>query len=614
MMLTSSGCRAVTRRPAWSRRGRLALTTALGFCLAFGCYMAAPVQADTPAEKPAITANTLPELDLEALVTQARARNQTFLKIPPGTYRLAKSGTELTGVEDLTIDGTGVTLVFSDSSRYGLYLVNSRRVTLRGFTLDFDPLPFTQATITRVAADGTRLDFRVHDGYPHLSAFPMGPQAYVFDGKTRLWKPGVGDLYGKVESLNPAEGSIDLGRKIPELSSVVPGDFLVFTSRGAGAVNLSRSSDVRVEDVTVLSAPGLGVSGRRMEGKNYFRFTVKRGPRPEGATQDRLVSTGADAFNYADSRQGPVVEKCDFSFMGDDAVNLHGPSWPVYKVEGNALWVLSSNGKTDFQSLFKPGDRVRIMEPRTFAVRGERALVSWEFDSETPVIAPEQFQQYWPQRTNRGKISCYKVTLNEPGLVQPGDFIDFPAANASGFTIRDSYFHDHRARSLRIQASDGLIENNRFERVKGSAISIGTEMAFWREAGWPTNITVRGNTIRDVGQGADIYQPGSYTPGAISLFVRLDKLEPGQAPHEINGIRILDNIIDGCSVAGIHVNVAREVLIRGNRLSRVNLQAAPQAGSRYGLVSNNPITVQNSVAVVQENNVGAAPVIAAAGR
>lgn len=48
-------------------------------------------------------------------------------------------------------------------------------------------------------------------------------------------------------------------------------------------------------------------------------------------------------------------------------------------------------------------------------------------------------------------------------------------------------------------ASNGVIENNRFERIKHAAITVGAEYGYWREAGWVENIQIRNNRIRDVG-------------------------------------------------------------------------------------------------------------------
>ena len=83
------------------------------------------------------------------------------------------------------------------------------------------------------------------------------------------------------------------------------------------------------QDVTFLAAPGCAYLGRYMRGDNYYRYTIKPGPPPPGATQPRLISTCADGLNIAFATKGPTIEGCHFSFMGDDSVNLHGVTFAV---------------------------------------------------------------------------------------------------------------------------------------------------------------------------------------------------------------------------------------------------------------------------------------------
>jgi len=45
-----------------------------------------------------------------------------------------------------------------------------------------------------------------------------------------------------------------------------------------------------------------------------------------------------------------------------------------------------------------------------------------------------------------------------------------------------------------------IIERNTFRRLKMNAITVGAEYEFWREAGWVEDVTIRDNTIEDVGR------------------------------------------------------------------------------------------------------------------
>ena len=101
---------------------------------------------------------------------------------------------------------------------------------------------------------------------------------------------------------------------------------------------------------------------------------------------------------------------------------------------------------------------------------------------------------------------------------------------------------------------------------KLNAITVGAEYEFWREAGWVEDVTIRNNTIEDVGRDGAMHNSGAYVLGAISVFGRTDQrsqlpLWPGNRDIVIEG-----NTIRDCPAAGIFVAAAKEVRVRGNRL------------------------------------------------
>jgi parallel beta-helix repeat protein len=151
-------------------------------------------------------------------------------------------------------------------------------------------------------------------------------------------------------------------------------------------------------------------------------------------------------------------------------------------------------------------------------------------------------------------------------------------------------------------AGDGLIENNRFERLTKSAISIGHELGFWREAGWVKNLRITGNTLRDIGVDASLSAIGSYVPGAIGIFVRTENGKPPYPPGNEN-ILIENNTIDGCSVAGIHVYAASGLVIRNNTLRNTNrVRAAGWTDPVNHLVTSGPISTEGVTGATLENN------------
>ena len=511
------------------------------------------------------------------------------LIIPPGEYRSDKT-IVMKKLTDLNIVAKGVKLIITKLVP-AVKISQCKNLSISGLTVDYDPLPFTQGTITSVNGDGY-ITLKIHEAYPRLDKNYKITRIHVFDKKTRLWKAGVGDIYGKITIISPDKARFKPNRPV----KLIVGDFVCLNIRKcAGVLIGGQSENIKFKKVTILSAPGVGILGRFGLGGDYFNVIIKRGPKPAGAIQARLISTSADGLNYAYTRNGPTLDKCDFSFMGDDGVNFHSVGFPIYKInDSNTILTIRPYGLEGFPEIVKAGDKLRLLSGRQYriisnvsirsikAVRGvkvPRAILDKLF----PIIRKKEEIKY----------TVYEIKSQTPfENVQAGDFFDIPAIAASGFTIKDSYFHDHRARGLRIMASDGKITNNRFVRIKQSAITLGAEYDHWREAGWVNNITVTGNHIEDVGTGSVIRETNSYTPGAICTFIRMRDYK--NCPQDNTNIIIGNNIVNKCPVSAVFINASKNITINNNKFIDVCYDKKAKAGSKYGFQSNEAINIINS--------------------
>lgn len=509
----------------------------------------------------------------------SEAKKSNIVTLPDGDVRVR--GTVRLGPEyrNLIIQGGKNTRLLSCSLTHLFYLDGCSGITLRNFSIDYDPLPFTQGTITEIS--GNRCRFKIHDGYPKISRIYLNHHPQFFDGKSRLMK------WQKTARANYGTGTRAVTDTIGEFTLLIPqdnlqtGDYVVLNYRPDCAIKIrGLSRDLAFENLTFYSAPGGGIMGRRMAGKIIVRGCRDiRGPLPPGAKEPRLLATCADAFNFASMRKGPVIENCEVEAIGDDSVNLHGSMFPVLKTEKNSFLTIQPYRPTEFKELLRNGDDARILDPESFAIKKTSKIVKAEI---IPDIPAAELRKLIPTYQGREYIT-YRITL-KGALPDAGDFVDVPAINCPGFIIRNNYFHNHRARGVRIMANRGIIENNRMEHLENSAISVGPEYAYWREAGWVFDIAIRGNHIRNVCLGGgNALSPGAYTPGAISTFVRK---ETG-APFFIGNrnLTIENNTVEGSPLAGIYLIATDGATVRGNTLKNVNdvkgLRTGADCGIRY---------------------------------
>lgn len=524
--------------------------------------------------------------------------------IPAGRVEV-KGKLRVRGARDMVIEGTGTTLVFSDRDGTTWSFDSCRNITLRGFTIDYDPLPFIQGRITERTDDGKRLDFTVHEGYPGLRAEDRAHyrQAYIFEPNQPRWKPWVPDLYPRrVDLVDERHGRLVMGSAPVCHELIQVGDRIVLTLRTGSAIRMNDCEDVRIEDVTFLAAPGCAYLGRYLRGDNYYRYTIKPGPPPTGATGPRLISTCADGLNIAFATKGPTIEGCRFSYMGDDSVNLHGVTFVVLERKTpQELIVGWPYSREQLATVIPTGATVRRLRRGNYQVLGTAKLTAFEPMRDRTPEHLKVIRSVWPRNAaDRG--TAFRMTLADPLLADAGDFLDVPDNNAPGFSIRDCVFEDHRARGLRIMASHGVIERNTFRRLKMNAITLGAEYEFWREAGWVEDVQIRNNTIEDVGRDGANQGGAAYVLGAIGVFGRTDRECRFNMWRGNHGIAIEGNTIHDCPQAGIFVAAARDVQIRNNRLENCFYRPGESAGKERGFALSGPIEARAAQEVTLEGN------------
>jgi hypothetical protein len=298
-------------------------------------------------------------------ITEAYRTGQKRIVIPAGTYYIkppsAGSHLQFHGMSDFEIDARDVHFVFTDQTRGGIEFLNCRSVRLRGASIRFETPPFTQAVVEGIAPDGAWYDVRVEKGYPtnfdDARYFPAQPIGYLFDSKTRWWKPGTYDLYGQaIKRLGTDRfrvfWNVPAG---PRLHPVAVGDLMGFRGSGPHNVTIVTSTRVSLIGVTIYNAGSFAVWESGGDGDNHYSITVKRGPRPPEAVTDPLFSSTADAFHSTDVRKGPVLEQCYFEAMADDGIAIHGTYSLVLRAEGNKFVINHGN--------FRPGDPLRLFDP-----------------------------------------------------------------------------------------------------------------------------------------------------------------------------------------------------------------------------------------------------------
>lgn len=545
-----------------------------------------------------------PVLDLQTQIDQTIADGETTLTLEPGCYKVPTT-IKVQNVDRFTLDGNGAKLLMPPKGEL-LAFFGVKDITVKNLTVDCDPLPFTQGTITKVSDDFREFEYEVHPGYPTLDGFMkthkrIGSSGiFVFDPKTLRWRQNVPDLYTRDSTMiTPTKGRFKFNHIMEGYRNIKIGDYVAFKNMQGNAFLFKGCGNITMEDVTVNTGPGAGFLMRTCYGAvKMARCKIERGSKPAGATHERLLSTVADGFNLAYSRKGVVMEDCEFSNMGDDSVNLHGTFMEIGEVENEKSIIIARQWSDEPMHQMRAGDLIRILDGKSFGMIAEAKLVKMATIT-PPAKLDAELRKKWKMPEN-GKIFYRRFVLDQPVKAEAGNKVEIPAIACPNFVFRNNYFHDHRARGLRLGASHGIIEGNRFERIKSTPISLGPH-AIHSEGGWVRDITVRNNTItescfdeRTINEGA---------PNAAAIVVQ-HFLHDKNIPYvkENKDIRIIDNTIDNVGGAGILATSVDGIKIEGNKFSRTQMLDCDQVGEDIRLTTKGVISLNYTKNVIIKDN------------
>jgi hypothetical protein len=138
-----------------------------------------------------VQAHALAANQIQNLIDQALLSGASEVVIPAGTYEVSDT-LRLNNIDNFSILADGVTMVLTQR-RQTISMDNCFNLLIQGLTIDIDPLPFTQATITGHASDWSWLEAQIHEGYPQDPS--SSSKVELYEGDTGLLFPNVWTAY-----------------------------------------------------------------------------------------------------------------------------------------------------------------------------------------------------------------------------------------------------------------------------------------------------------------------------------------------------------------------------------------------------------------------------------
>jgi len=479
------------------------------------------------------------------------------LVVPRGTYRFTGSvpiSMAFDGLSDFEFDGNESLFVFLKATGGNLVSIkNCTRSVFKNFSIDWDwdqdPLA-SVVEVRSVGPSGGFMDilFRDYQQFPvsspklgvlqQLDPDTMSPGCEGAKG----WRGEDSTKYEwlsgnllRIHAGSPADRNV--------FASLQPGTLfrLSHYTWFATGIDMAGNAHLTLSGINIYSCPGAGLFV--VGDQHHWQLLDVNIVPPPGSR--RPITSTMDHFHIRQSLGYLRMENCEFSFGGDDGLNVHDCSGFAVR-SGPAS--LTTRNVRDI-AFYHVGDPLEL-----------------RYDDLSPTGFTSKITAINPVDPAAGihEITMEKEIPDQRG----GGFILFNRRyDSSRVLIRNCKFHNNQTRGLLLLASDITVEGCQFFHNQMSAIKIesGYTLESWCEGFGASNIVIRNNTFDRVnakGSLKDEHEPAIY----IGSYLKTDPSREKTAYPILHDILIENNRFVNCPGVIAFICSASRVILRNNTI------------------------------------------------
>ena len=363
------------------------------------------------------------------------------------------------------------------------------------------------------------------------------------------------------------------------------GDFVSFTVVAEGNAQAhtlisSECKDMKFENITIYDSNSFSFFEKGCTASHYYRCVVTRKIGDPKYKEDRLRAGTADCFHSKFAIVGPTVEECRFEYTGDDCIAINGRFYPVYNVnkQEKSISYLTSS-KSMAENYVRVGDEM-VCVANDGSLRGKAQVKTVMQTMPTTAERNNTFSKLTEVRDAELYIYGVKVYL-ESWIedINIGDVVYSNDRIGRGFKVLRDTVGYNRSRGILLKTSEGIVDGCVVSNTSMSGIVLAPEF-YWMEAGCPSNVVVRNNTIEDCMFHSSM--PGTSQFAALVCSSQAPNGEFAPA-GSLNNISIYNNVIRNCPYPAVGLTSIDGVYFADNIIEEADFERSH--GSSMG-VSN----------------------------
>lgn len=472
------------------------------------------------------------------------------------SYKDKKIGILLEDTKNITVDGQGSDFVFHGKMTT-FAAINSRNVTFKNFSVDFQVPTVIDLTVEKVDAgaktatvyvpeeynyrlSGSNIewysDSSPYTGATYWTASNALPYVQLYDTKTGLTVRGdvwTNPIFQNVTGITDA-GNHRLVFSYSSMSDKLANATGISyqmrqTTRDHPGVFLWKDKDVTLKGIDFRFLHGFGVVGQStdtitMDGLHFGT----------GEGTGRSTAGYADFVQMSGCKGVITVANSSFSNPHDDPINVHGTFLQVVeKISDTKIKVRYMHNETAGFPSFFVGDQVEFM------TKGDMLPVSDSVRTVTAVDGPDG--QGGDMGAGSGSLTDIVLTLDSaiPSAVAVNSHVVENITYTPEVNIHGNVFKETPTRGILVTTRKKVtIENNLFDGMGMAGIYISNDAQSWYESGPTRDVTIRGNTFRRSGSDAILVEPTNPTVSTTDTVHKNMTIEGNT--FYVNGNRVLN--------------------------------------------------------------------------